>query len=583
MLNKYEELKGAKAAIYKRKSQEDDERQVLSLGKQAEICNEIVAEYQFDTLSAYQFEEQKSAKVAGLRPEFSRMIKLIRTGPVDVVVAWTFNRFVRNMQEGGLLIDLLHTGYLKAIVTKEKIFFPNDNTIIIAIEAASATEYSRDLSRSVKEGIDRKAALHVPHGIAPIGYLNNKHKRQGERDWSDDPDRLPLLRQVMERLLTGQHSAHSVWKWARQDLKLTTPARRKTGGTLLSRASFYRMLQRTEYAGFFYRNGDRIELRCITPIITEDEYWQIQDFLGREGVPRPKKEIAPYSQYVLSPLGEYCGADRTFRVTCDCSHTFSGQRKKECPKCGVPLDRIEHPRYYTARHYYNVARKKRKEPCKYLNETKIDSFLHNYARTYLAMPAEFQGWSQAYLNELKTKEEQQLTEQSKSNTDYLRSLDQQAKNANRALLAGALEPNEYTEALREIRARKEKAQHVQTTADWFDKSYSLISYSDKIIDTWKEGSVSKKRSVLAEIGSNFVWDENKISINNPKWLDAFINGLNDAKAKKDRFELIDDANTTSDNNANFEKSSKSDAAFLAVCGMWDDVRTALLEEEPPLE
>lgn len=583
MLTKYEELRGARAGVYRRKSQESDERQILSLDKQAEICDQITAEYQFATSPQWEFEEKKSAKIAGQRPAFDRLVKLIRAGSLDVIVGWHFSRFIRNMQEGGLLIDLLHTGYLKAIVTKDKVFFPNDNTIVIAVEAATVTEYSRDLSRSVHGGLDRKATLHLPHGRAPLGYINNTHKRQGERDWSDDPDRLPLVRQVMRKLLSGNVSAHSVWKWSRDELKLTTPVREKMGGSLIPRSAFYRMLKRTEYAGFYLRNGEKHQIKGITPIMTEEEYWQIQDLLGRQGIARPKSQISTYSHYLVSPYGEYCGADRTFRVICDCGHKFSGRTKKECPKCRTPLDQLKHPRYYTAKHYYNVSRKKRKEPCKYLNERDIDTLLLRFADEDLSMSPLFEAWSRTYLHELQDREYREKHERAKSHNDYLASLEQKEKNAKEALLAGAFDAAEYKETLRELHADRKKVKvQSRESLQWYERASSLISMADGIVNAWKKGSVLERRQVLAKLGSNFVWDEQEVSISNPETLDAFVSGLKKAKAAKRQSELDDGSEIPSDSNAESSSLDKSDPACAMLCGMWDNVRTALLRDRIPL-
>lgn len=577
MLTKYEELSGARAGIYKRKSQESDERQVLSLGKQADICDQIVAEYRFATAPQWSFEEKKSAKIAGRRPKFNRLIGHVRKGHIDVIVAWQFSRYIRNMQEGGLLIDLLHNGYLKAIVTKEKVFFPNDNTIVIAVEAATATEYSRNLSRSVLEGNDRKAKLHIPNGRAPIGYINNKHKRQGERDWSDDPVRLPLLRQVVRKLLDGNMSARSVWKWARDDLQFTTPTYEKVGGALVSKSSFYRMLKRTEYAGFYVRNGKKQLIKGVTPIMTEEEYWQIQDLLGRQGIARPKNQISTYNNYLVSPYGEYCGADRTFRATCDCGHKFSALRRKDCPKCSTPLEEFKNPRYYTSKHYYNVPRRKRGKSCKYLNENDIDAFLLRYVDEKLSMPRLFQEWSHVYLHRMKDQEYQDKCERAKSQNDHLVSLEHQEKNAKKALLAGAFGAEEYKETLRDLHAEKRKTEiKAAQSVQWTERASELIPLAEEVAQIWEHGSVSEKRELLAKMGSNFIWDEKKVSINNTESLDAFIIGLKKAKEANRRFELGEKSKISSRCNAKSQPIDKSDPVFTQLCRMWDNVRTHIL-------
>ncbi|MEM6805759.1 MAG: recombinase family protein, partial [Bacteroidota bacterium] len=390
MFNSHQKLFGGVAAIYRRKSQESDERQTLSLSTQNDICNEIVVQYGFQVLK--DFEEKKSAKTPDQRPKFVEMMDLVLKRKIDVVVAWKIDRLARNMKEGGWLIDLLQQGFIKAIVTKDKIYYPDDNTIITSIEMASATEYSRELSKKVKAGLDKKARKGIPNGHAPIGYLNNKHKVQGERDWRDDPMRLPLVRQIFRKLLEGTQSAFSVWKWANENIKLTTPQSKKLGGALLSKSGFYRMLKRPEYAGFFIYEGQKIKISCITPILTESEYWRVQQILGKKGVPRPKGMPSVYTGFLFSPKGSYCGADSSYRVVCDCGCKFSAKTKTACPKCHLSINDMQHPRHYFWKYYYIVSKKKAGLPCKYVNEKALDSYFVQYVTDNLLFSKSFTNW-----------------------------------------------------------------------------------------------------------------------------------------------------------------------------------------------
>ena len=246
-------LAGLRAVSYRRKSQKSDVRQKLSLDSQADICLELIAHYELSSI--IDFEEKGSAKDSDRRPEFDKMMKLILAGKVDVVVCWKIHRLARNMKEGGWLIDLLQKGVIKAIVTREKVHYPHDNAIMQMIPLAEATQYSINLSNDVKVGLEKKARKGIPNGKAPIGYLNNKHKDKGDRDWRDDPDRLFLWKRVLERILSHRYTPHQVWHWARDDLKLTTAPSKFRGGRLISKNVFYQTLRRTEYAGFFFYNG----------------------------------------------------------------------------------------------------------------------------------------------------------------------------------------------------------------------------------------------------------------------------------------------------------------------------------------
>ena len=566
---KYKSLVGSRSAVMRRKSQESDERQILSLGKQKSICDDLMKEYGLREI--VNLEEKKSAKIVGRRPHFNRMIEMIRNREIEVVVAWQFSRLARNMQEGGLLIDLLHTGFLKAIITREKVYFPDDNTLIIAIDAASATEYSRNLSRNVNDGNMRKANLGIPNLLAPIGYVNNTHKRQGERDWNDDAKRWSLMKQVCERLLTGKYSAHQVWKWSREELNLTSRKAKKLGGKLISSSAFYRTLKRTEIAGFKVIGDKKVTYTSYTPLVTEDEYWKIQELLGRHGIPRPKQRLSVYSGYLFSPEGEFCGPDRTFRVKCSCGgKPFSGKTKNACPHCGIPIHQIQNPQYYHTTSYYNIARKKLRLGNRYVNEKKIDKFLVDFALQNLTFSKSLTQWSQNYLRDLKDKEVIENQAMVSSEKELKQSIQDQKQRAKEAFLNGTFTESEYKDTVHDLAHQEAKITSKKPSVDWFSKAMEMTTIGSEIGLVWKNGSIEDKREVLSKLGSNFLWDEEKLSITNTSEINTLISGYKTIQTKIKESEL---ANTV----INIREFEENQEAFPSLQTMWDNVRTFLIK------
>ena len=346
-----------RAVIYRRKSQEDKSRQILSLSTQADICQSLVEQYQ--AIVKEEYCEMKSALKAGLRPEFIKMMTRIERGEIDVIICWKIDRLARNMKEGGWIIDLLQNRTLKGIITKEKVYLPEDNTIITAIEMATATEYSRELSKKVLDGNSKKASKGLPNSHAIIGFLNNKLKLQGERDWRDDPQRWHLMRQALKKIIDEDMTPFNVFKWLRNEVKMTTPKRHKLGGKLITHATFYRFIRRPEIAGLLLHDGQLIKINgCITPMITEQQYWLLQARLGKRGHARPKKHVSTYTGYITSPEGDLCTPDSVNRVTCDCTTAFSINTRSVCPDCGKDLSDMKTPKFYFRRYYYNIKRKK---------------------------------------------------------------------------------------------------------------------------------------------------------------------------------------------------------------------------------
>jgi len=70
----------------------------------------------------------------------------------------------RNQQEGGLIMQMLHDGVIEKILTYDRTYFPNENTMLMTFELGMATEYSRALAENTKRG--QKFKTKKPSNIA---------------------------------------------------------------------------------------------------------------------------------------------------------------------------------------------------------------------------------------------------------------------------------------------------------------------------------------------------------------------------------------------------------------------------------
>lgn len=565
-----ERLNGLRGSIYKRKSQEDKKRQVLSLETQEDICNDLVSFWNIKVKDT--FSESKSAKTPGKRPKFDALMQSIEKGEIDVIICWKIDRLVRNMKEGGWVIDLLQREKLKAIITKDKVFLPEDNTIITAIEMAGATEFSAELTRKVHEGNAKKARKGIPNNYAILGYLNNKHKEQGKRDWRDDPKRWTHLKIALDKILNQGWTPYKTFLWLKNEVKLTTPKHKTQGGNLISSSAFYRFLKRTEIAGFRYYKGEKMKLNgCITPMITEDEYWRLQKRLGLKGIKRTPKTVSTYSGYIKSPEGYYCTPEAVNRVTCDCKHKFSIKKNTVCGKCGLDVSQMKTPIFYHRKYYYNCERKRRKLKAKGVVEKELDDLILRLAES-ISMDAEIIEWSQYYINEMEDKEIKERQAMIDANTDYVQQLEKRKLRLKNAFLDGVFSIEEYQAE----RSRIEELEH-QTSQDysqnirWKDLLLSLINLGAETRCIWKNGDIEQKRMVLARFQSNLIWDEEKLSIYKPKWLETLIFGLNEVNAE---IRVIEPKKNLINQ---YDLQGLKDS-LPALCRMWDTLRTEVIQE-----
>ncbi|MEO0341565.1 MAG: recombinase family protein, partial [Bacteroidota bacterium] len=506
--NSLEALQKLPTITYRRKSGESDERQVLSLSTQEDICQDLIERYNLNHFIDYW--EKKSAKVADNRPKFDDMMKLMIKRKGVVLVCWKVHRLARNLKEGGWLVDLLQNNIIRAIITQEKVYYPWDNTFVQIIELASANQYSRDVSNGVNVSFVRKAKLGIPFKTAPIGYLNNKHKPKGQRDWRDDPERMPLVQQVFKRLLSGKYSARAVWLYARNTLGLTSRKRGKYGGGPLSQNGFYNMIKRPEYAGFYFLKGERYQItgNNLTFPLKEEEYWRIRQMVRSRGVFRPQKPVATYSGFLNGADGHICVPDRKYHLVCDCKHKFSYPNRENCPKCGIKICKMVNPIYRHYVYYKDVRCANRWTGFSQsaVNEKKIDRFLMDYAQANFALTTPFAEWARRHIKELQQQEVQAFYTKQAAHKKMKQSLELKLKQAKDGYLEGVFSKVEYTETRNELYHKLSRLTSPKHSVNWLDALHKVIDLTQSFTKIIADGSISEKRDLLARMNSNLVWN-----------------------------------------------------------------------------
>ena len=155
---------------YLRKSTEDDGRQVQSIADQENELNKVV-ERENLTVARW-FKEEKSAKKPDNRPVFSEMIKRIKGGEANGILAYRLNRLSRNPLENGIVQQLLHDGLLMSIQTRDKEYTIKDHDVIFGVEANSSSQFSKDLSEDVKRGHEGKIRKGLQKGLELVIKLS---------------------------------------------------------------------------------------------------------------------------------------------------------------------------------------------------------------------------------------------------------------------------------------------------------------------------------------------------------------------------------------------------------------------------
>ncbi len=525
-----------KVGNYNRKSSEDEDRQVLSIDSQKDEAKRIANFYKLPESVAV-FEESKSAKKEYKRPEFTRMMEMIKKGSIDTIVCWKPDRLARNMTEGGIIIDLLSSGVIKAIITHDKVYYPCDNVVYLSIEFGQGKQFVKDLSVNVKRGLVKKASMGIPNGVASLGFLNDKTEEKGNRKWKVDELKLKAIKTLFDMFLTGTYSAGKLYKYAVKELKLTTVKRKRSGGALIVHSRIYEILKDPIYAGFFFHGGERYELDGNLPrLITEDQHNKVKIILSKKNISKYQTHETTFSGFLQSDKGEFIGQDIKYQLICDCKFKFAYRDKTHCPNCGREIAELENPKYLDFTYYYNVKRKKTKQGYKSLSEKKLTKQLASFIDANLTFSKEFASWSKTYIKELKDKEiNDGVFIKQKEESDKIEFEDEKAR-LRLMLRKDQITEIEYKTDLESLNKKYTFSDNKEGGIDWYSKMNEIVDTTLSAKEIIENGSVKAKRNLLAKLSSNMIWNEEMLSIHNDISIEKLAEGLKLAREKNAQFE-----------------------------------------------
>jgi len=299
------ENKPSRYFVYARKSTESEDRQILSIDAQVKELTEVADKRGLAVVKI--FRESKSAKAPG-RQVFNQMMLQVAEGRAQGILCWKLDRLARNPIDGAVIIWAIKNNGVQILTPHQSFSQNDDNSILMYLEFGMAQKYIDDLSRNVKRGLRVKVDMGWLPCVAPIGYKNTKQSERGTNTIIRDEERWDLVRKVWDTMLTGYYSAPQVLEMCRGwGLKMRPTNRRPS--RQIGKTSIYRILSNPFYFGVFYFKGQKYQGKH-EPLITEHEYWRVQELLGRKGIPRPQTIHFPFPYVGIIKCG-YCGASIT--------------------------------------------------------------------------------------------------------------------------------------------------------------------------------------------------------------------------------------------------------------------------------
>ena len=348
---------------YCRKSSEDSQRQVASIGDQITALKQV-SERENLVLVREPFTEEMSAKDPG-RPIFNQMLDRIQKGEANALVCWDIDRLSRNPIDNGRLQWMLQKSVIRVIKTPGRSYYPDDAGLLMSIEGGRATDYVMRLSKNVKRGLNSKAVRGWRPSGGPIGYLN-EGKEKGNKTIIADPERFEIVRKMWDLFLTGSYSVSKIRDIAINEWGLRTFKHRKIGGNPPTMSHMYNILKDPFYYGYFpWKDPETEEVRMIKgnhpPMITEREYKRAQVLLGKKGKPQPQtREFAFTGLMRCGECDSTITAEEKNQLICTgCKHKFSYQNRTSCPKCAMDISEMQNPTILNYVYYHCTKKKNR--------------------------------------------------------------------------------------------------------------------------------------------------------------------------------------------------------------------------------
>jgi len=476
-----------KVFVYCRKSQEDEERQALSIPSQIEALEKLAKRDGYNLIKPY-YQESQSAKKPG-RPIFNQMVKDIESQQVKSVLVWNPDRLSRNSVDSGQIIYMMDRGLLDEIITPAQVIrnTPNDK-FLFSILCGQAKLENDNRGINAKRGMSTKANMGWMPSSAPLGYKNTPDRKKGFKIIIKDEERFYLVKRLFTEILKGRVPLE-VFKEAVDVWKLTTQQ-----GKIISRSTFYNILNKTFYYGEFeYPKGSNVWFKGQhEPMITKEEFDMVQKALGKYGKPVQH------------------------------SHTFDLTGLFRCQVCGCAITATQKTKYYkgTGRiatyTYYHCTKKNKNIKCtsKPLTEADILNQIDNLLNK-ITPDQDFVDWSNKWLKVIHQDESIFREEILKSQQIKLSSLERKLNNLLDMKLDESIEETVYKQKKEKFEKEKNEIKAkidivTDELDDWRTKVENTIQFARVCRYKFNNGSREDKQMILMNIGANLILNSNKL-------------------------------------------------------------------------
>ena len=328
-----------KYVLYARKSSESEEKQVLSIDSQIKEMLQLAERDGLEIVGMKR--ESHSAKETGCRPVFNEIISELHDGKYNGILTWAPDRISRNAGDLGKIVDLMDAGKLNEIRTFGQTFSNNPNEKFLLMILGSQAKLENDnRGINVKRGLRTRVEMGLWPGIAPVGYLNQKHMDK-KCQVLLDAERAPIVKQMFEKMAYEKWSGRKIYHWLKFELNF-----KSVGNHNLALSNIYRTLQNTFYYGVFEYpkgSGNWYQGKHV-PIVDKELFDKVQGQLKRDNIVRQSKEFAFTKLMTCGLCGSGISAEEKYKQLKDgtsAKYIYYGCGRSKDRHCKNPYIREE--------------------------------------------------------------------------------------------------------------------------------------------------------------------------------------------------------------------------------------------------
>lgn len=475
--------------IYMRRSQDSEERQVLSIPAQEDVLMKIALRENLHIVGE-PFKESHTAKAPG-RPIFNEMMERIRKGEANSILTWHLNRLARNPVDEMAIKWGLKNNTLLEVKTPDRTYVNTpDDGFMSSLMFAMATKYSDDISTNVRRG--NKAALE--RGLWPgrpkMGYMRDPDTKK----MIPDPKRFHLIREMWDMRLT-EYTIADIAKTARDNWGLKTIQNGKYGGNLISSSYIWKILSDPFYMGVMVRREGTFKGDYI-PMITAEEFERVQNITkkyNKGGGPRFRKLSLVYRGLIsCARCGSIVTGERkTNRYGYKYIYWHCSQKRKGynyCPERSVREEYLD------------------KEIAKFLELIKIPDEVHNFI-----------------MDELDSFEDSRIEVDNKIQLQRkleIQRVDNKLKRLREMCADGLISNDELSEDRKDLLIFKAKLEQKQeeclNTKKFLEPFKRSISFANLAKNKFENGNLDEKRQIIKSVFSNLSIKEKTLLISAKK-------------------------------------------------------------------